>query len=241
MSKARIMYNMTVEEIREGLKEMKTVFLPIGVVEQHGYHMPLSVDIHNAYEISKMASERCGCFVAPPVHYSFSGGSLPGTINIPPQLFSMVVMEICHSLVVQGFKNIAIILGHGGTENVRASFDAAENFQRLNPDVSGVTISVVPFWEFSPTYMKSFEEKCQKMHMSGVSTVRFYRKHKDPMIKLLMGVNPVTMALHSVIAENGSLIKRCCRKAAESPSCREIVFQHSYLSGVKAALRDPSL
>ncbi|HAH88063.1 MAG TPA: hypothetical protein DCL60_11920, partial [Armatimonadetes bacterium] len=63
------------------------------------------------------------------------------TINIPPQLFSMVVMEICHSLVVQGFKNIAIILGHGGTENVRASFDAAENFQRLNPDVSGVTIS----------------------------------------------------------------------------------------------------
>jgi creatinine amidohydrolase len=158
MSKARIMYNMTVEEVREGLKEMKTVFLPIGVVEQHGYHMPLSVDIHNAYEISKMASERCGCFVAPPVHYSFSGGSLPGTINIPPQLFSMVVMEICHSLVVQGFKNIAIILGHGGTENVRASFDAAENFQRLNPDVSGVTISVVPFWEFSPTYMKSFEE-----------------------------------------------------------------------------------
>jgi glycosyltransferase involved in cell wall biosynthesis len=86
-----------------------------------------------------------------------------------------------------------------------------------------------------------FEEKCQKMHMSGVSTVRFYRKHKDPMIKLLMGVNPVTMALHSVIAENGSLIKRCRRKAAESPSCREIVFQHSYLSGVKAALRDPSL
>ncbi|HAH88058.1 MAG TPA: hypothetical protein DCL60_11895 [Armatimonadetes bacterium] len=71
--------------------------------------------------------------------------------------------------------------------------------------------------------------------------MRFYRKHKDPMIKLLMGVNPVTMALHSVIAENGSLIKRCRRKAAESPSCREIVFQHSYLSGVKAALRDPSL
>jgi GT2 family glycosyltransferase len=87
----------------------------------------------------------------------------------------------------------------------------------------------------------SFEEKCDKMHMSGVSTVRFYRKHKDPMIKLLMGVNPVTMALHSVIGENGTIMKNCRRKAKESPSCRELVLQYSYLTGVKAAIKDPSL
>lgn len=159
MSKSRIMYEMTVEEVRNGLNEMKTVVLPIGVVEQHGYHMPLSVDIHNAVEIGRIASEKSGCFVAPPVHYSFSGGTLPGTINISPQLFSMVLMEITHGLVVMGFKNIIILLGHGGTENCKAANDAAENYQRLNPQLEGITVSVIPFWELSPTYMESFPEK----------------------------------------------------------------------------------
>lgn len=158
MAKSRIMYEMTVEEVRDGMKEMKTIVLPIGVVEQHGYHMPLSVDIHNAVEIGRLASEKCGCFVAPPVHYSFSGGTLPGTININPQLFSMVLTDICHSLIVMGFKNIIILLGHGGTENCRAANDAAENYQRLNPEMEGITISVIPFWELSPTYMESFPE-----------------------------------------------------------------------------------
>ena len=41
MSKARIMANMTLKEVREDLKIMKTVILPVGVVEQHGYHLPL--------------------------------------------------------------------------------------------------------------------------------------------------------------------------------------------------------
>ena len=157
MIKARIMFNMTVQEMREGLKECKTVIVPVGVVEQHGYHLPLSVDIHNAVEIAQRASDLSGCFVAPPVTYSFSGGMLPGTININPHVFSLVLIDICQSLVVQGFRNLVILLGHGGSENTRAAREAAENFQRLRPEVSGISVLVVPFWELSPTYLKHFE------------------------------------------------------------------------------------
>ncbi|HOJ23481.1 MAG TPA: creatininase family protein, partial [Armatimonadota bacterium] len=67
MPKSRIMLNMTVQEIREALKETQTVILPIGCVEQHGYHLPISVDIHNAVELATRAAEETGCFVAPPV------------------------------------------------------------------------------------------------------------------------------------------------------------------------------
>jgi len=112
--KARPMEAMTVEEVRDGLKETRTVILPVGCVEQHGYHLPLSVDIHNAVEIALRASAQTGCFVAPALSYSFSGGMLPGTINISPQAFSLVLMEICHSLIGQGFGDVAILLGHGG-------------------------------------------------------------------------------------------------------------------------------
>ncbi len=158
MDKSRLMFQMTVKEVRNGLKDMKTVVVPIGVVEQHGYHLPLSVDIHNSVEIANMASAISGCFVAPSLNYCFSGGTLPGTINLSPQVFSMVLMDIYRSLVMQGFKNIIVLLGHGGTENVQAARDSAENFQRLSPDMGDITVSLVPFWELSPTYMQCFTE-----------------------------------------------------------------------------------
>lgn len=158
MNKSRIMFDMTVKEVREGLKEMKTVIVPIGITEQHGYHLPLSVDIHIAAEIAVGASKLSGCFVAPPLNYAFSGGTLPGTINLSPQAYSLVLMDICRSLVVQGFKNIILLLGHGGSENTRATIDAAENFQRLDPTMEGNTVSVIYFGELSPKYMKCFTE-----------------------------------------------------------------------------------
>lgn len=159
LANAKIMFNMTVKDIVEGLKQTKTVILPIGIVEQHGYHLPVSVDIHNAVQIAERASEATGCFVAPPVHYNFSGGTLPGTINISPQVFSLMLMDICQSLVLQGFGNLIILLGHGGTESCAAARDAAEQFQRLRPEMKGVTVCLVPFWELSPTYMESFDKK----------------------------------------------------------------------------------
>jgi creatinine amidohydrolase len=158
MLKPRIMLEMTVKEVREGLREMKTVVVPVGEDEQHGYHLPLSVDIHNGVEIALRASQRSGCFVAPCVHYSFSGGTLPGTINIAPQTFSLVLMDIFRSLLVQGFQNIVVLLGHGGTENTRAAKDAALDFQRLNPTFRDIAICVVPMWEISPTIIKSFDD-----------------------------------------------------------------------------------
>lgn len=159
MANARIMFDMTVQEIIAGLAETRTVVLPVGIVEQHGYHLPVSVDIHNAEQIALRTSEATGCFVAPTVHYNFSGGMLPGTINISPQVFSLVLMDIMQSLQVQGFINLIILLGHGGTQSGGAARDAAEQFQRLRPEMEGVTVHLVPFWELSPTYMRSMDEK----------------------------------------------------------------------------------
>jgi len=152
------MFNMTLEEIREGMKEMSTVILPIGCTEQHGYHLPISTDILTAVEIAARTSDLCGCFVAPPINYSYSGGLLSGTINISPQLCGMLVKEICGSLVLMGFRNVIVLLGHGGSENTAAVKEAIEDFLR-DPRIEGVRVLLVPFWELSPSYMKAFEEQ----------------------------------------------------------------------------------
>ncbi|NPV55037.1 MAG: creatininase family protein [Firmicutes bacterium] len=156
---ARIWEFMTVKEMREALQETKTVILPVGVIEQHGYHLPLNTDVYNACELGRLASERTGCLVAPPITYSFSGGTLPGTINISPQLVSLLIMEACQALASHGLENIIILLGHGGTENTKATQDAADMFLRKNPHLRHVKLALVPFFELSETFMKAFADK----------------------------------------------------------------------------------
>lgn len=81
-----------------------------------------------------------------------------------------------------------------------------------------------------------FEERCEKMRLAGISTVRFYVKHGDPMINLLMGVNPLSMVMHSLVPPDGRLMRRLVRSAVRPGFSREIVLQHHYLTGVKTAL-----
>jgi creatinine amidohydrolase len=169
------MFEMTVRDIEEGLKETQTVVIPVGIVEQHGHHLPVSVDIHNAMETARRTSEQTGCFVAPPVHYNFSGGMLPGTINISPQVFSLLLMDILQSLTMQGFRNLIILLGHGGTESCAAARDAAEQFQRLRPEMEGVTVCLVPFWELSPTYMEGLTKGDYHAGLSETSLMLYWK------------------------------------------------------------------
>ena len=84
-----IMEYMTVKDIEEALKKTKTVIIPFGCVEQHGYHLPLSTDMHFASEIPRRAADRLNAVIAPTIPYTFSGGELPGTVNVSPQVFSL--------------------------------------------------------------------------------------------------------------------------------------------------------
>ena len=100
------MGEMTVKEIREYLKHNQTIIFPYGVVEQHGYHLPLSMDIHNAEVPSFELAKKLDCIVAPTLNYCFSGGQLPGTINVRPTTFCAMVCDIVEALARMGFKNI---------------------------------------------------------------------------------------------------------------------------------------
>lgn len=155
----RLMEFMTIKDVSEALRETQTVIVPVGCTEQHGWHLPLSTDIYNAYEIAKRTSEATGCLVAPVMPYSFSGGNLPGTINITPQTVSAVINDICRSLFEQGFKNIIVLLGHGGSENTRGIRDGLDMLIRSCFDRKDVKIALVSIFELSPTIMEWFAKK----------------------------------------------------------------------------------
>lgn len=159
MSEALIWEDMTVNEVSDALNGgMRTILVPLGVTEQHGHHLPLRTDCYNAEEISRRAADRTGCFLAPTLAYTYSGGELPGTINISPHVVTQIVVEILNSLCLQGLRNIILVLGHGGSENDRATQEAAEIFLRNNPHFHDRNIAVYRFWQNSATCRRAFDE-----------------------------------------------------------------------------------
>ena len=93
-----------------------------------------------------------------------------------------------------------------------------------------------------------YEEQKGKMELAGVSTVRFYRKHRDLAVMANLGMTPVSLAMHSLLAAAGPLRRALERAggALETPRkntwpfiARQITYQYYYLNGVKRALRQP--
>ena len=93
-----------------------------------------------------------------------------------------------------------------------------------------------------------YDEQIGRMELAGVSTVRFYRKHRDFEVKANLGMTPVSLALHSVLRA-ASPLRRAIEKAGASIEfpkkntwpyiARQISYQYHYVTGVKRALREP--
>ena len=85
-----------------------------------------------------------------------------------------------------------------------------------------------------------FDQQQGRMELAGRSTVRFYRKHPTFDVQLRLGMTPVSLALHDLIDRIPG-VRSWLDAGARNPGfARTLSFQYHYLSGIKAALRDPS-
>jgi len=175
------MQKMTVRELQDYLAaaEHKTIILPYGLCEQHGYHLPLETDIRTADIFAEELAEKLDCLIAPTLNYTFSGGMLTGTINVSPNTFSTLVGEIIESLALQGFDNFIILPGHGGSESLLHLKESLRILKWLRPALKDKMILLVPpDSSFSPSMTKFFEER--DYHAAWVETALFM--HWDPSV-----------------------------------------------------------
>ncbi|MDD2479769.1 MAG: creatininase family protein [Victivallaceae bacterium] len=152
------MRDLTLKELKCYLQDNQTIIIPYALCEQHGHHLPLDVDIRNAEFCADKLSEALGCIWAPVLNYTFSGGMLPGTINVKPNTFSNMVGEIIESLTLQGFRNFIILPGHGGSESLLHLKESLRILKWLNPALRDTLILLTQIWDFSPTWTRLFTE-----------------------------------------------------------------------------------
>lgn len=114
-------------EVAEKLSQgYTTVILPVGTVEAHGTHLPLSTDTIVPIEIARRLSEYVKALVAPPIYYGVTQtlSCYPGSIPVTKASFTSYLYDIFVGFAKSGFLNIIVINGHAG--NIECIKDAAE-------------------------------------------------------------------------------------------------------------------
>jgi mycofactocin system creatininase family protein len=110
---------MTWPEAKAHFKAVDIAILPVGSIEQHGPHLPLDTDAHDADYLAKEVARSCTDpkpAVLPLVPYgvSYHHDEFSGTISIGNETLSRLVYEIGMSAAKNGVTKLVIINGHGG-------------------------------------------------------------------------------------------------------------------------------
>lgn len=105
---------LTSDEIDAGLRRLP-VIIPIGLIEAHGPHLPLSVDLDTAAYFSRRVAEETGAILAPMLSYGFADemAGYPGTIGLRADTLIGVVDDIARHFCRSGFTNLIFLSGHG--------------------------------------------------------------------------------------------------------------------------------
>ena len=152
--KNKNMLYMTTEEVRKAAKKNFIIILPVGVIEEHGPHLPLGTDTFQILHCVEKALERADALMAPVFHYGLcsSTKNFAGTITISFKLLENLTREVLKEINRNGFKKVIILSGHAGGDHMTAIRLACKKVVKE----SGMRIFVASIAEL---VLKKFDEE----------------------------------------------------------------------------------
>lgn len=105
---------LTSEEIGKVDKRLP-VIIPLGLVEAHGPHMSLSVDVECGSYFARRVAEESGAILAPALPYGFADEmrEYPGTVGLRAETLVHVIADLAEMFCFHGFSRQIFLSGHG--------------------------------------------------------------------------------------------------------------------------------
>lgn len=120
--------DLTWPAVRQAVDEGSVVVVPVGAMEQHGHHLPLSVDWRLCAAVAERASQHAATkgartLVTPPIWIGFSPHHMdfPGSLTLDAVTFMSLVSQVARGLWHHGFRRILLLNGHGGNTHMLRS------------------------------------------------------------------------------------------------------------------------
>ena len=129
-------------DLRKRIKQKKQIaIIPVGSIEQHGPHLPISTDSDIVTEISLRFSKKIDGILLPTINYGISDEHFPFfNLSVKKSTLSKMLDDICGSLIKNGISRILIINGHYGNLDSLKSFERKQKNNRK--------IRVFSYWKY---------------------------------------------------------------------------------------------
>ncbi|WP_231188176.1 creatininase family protein [Haladaptatus sp. DYF46] len=136
----------TAPEIRDiADRDGSILVVPVGSIEQHGDHLPVSTDTVLVDAVTQLGAERVHddvpLLVTPPVWSGYSPHHLPfgGTITLEYDDLLHTLEDIAGSALENGFDALLLVNGHGGNTSLISSAVSTIGVDHPDRSLLGVT------------------------------------------------------------------------------------------------------
>ena len=128
-------------DLRKRIEKKKQIaIIPVGSIEQHGTHLPISTDSDIVTEIAFRLSEKINGLLLPTISYGISNEHFPFfNLSVKKSTLSKILEDVCESLIKNGISRILIINGHYG------NLDSLRGFEKKN---SRRKIKIFSYWKY---------------------------------------------------------------------------------------------
>jgi creatinine amidohydrolase len=124
MTNYSILFNEYTRDEIHAMAPNALVLLPVGATEQHGPHLPVGTDSfaveHIAREAAAAVADRVPVVVTPTLPFGSSHHHLAfsGTLSFSTETYYLVVKDLVESLLIDGFRRVFVLNGHGGNNEL---------------------------------------------------------------------------------------------------------------------------
>jgi creatinine amidohydrolase len=140
-----ILRDLVNTDILKLTKRKSVALIPVGSIEQHGPHLPVSTDSDIVSHIARDVSDKNGFLLLPTIQYGVSFEHHPFfNMSISTHTLQKILVELCVSLSKNLIDTIIILNGHHGNQN------ALKMLQNKVFKTTGVKqrIFVYSYWHF---------------------------------------------------------------------------------------------
>lgn len=123
-------------EIEKLAKQNALVLMPVGVIEEHGRHLPTGTDIYLASAMvrnmaEEMKEQDFPCIIAPPYYWGICSvltKHFPGSFTVKEETLSAVINDHLECLEKAGFQNVVLVNAHGDPVHRKVITKALERY-----------------------------------------------------------------------------------------------------------------
>ena len=132
--------------LRKAITRKKQIaVIPIGSIEQHGPHLPISTDSDIVGEVAKRISSGNNYLLLPTIIYGVSFEHAPFfNLTVKESTLRNILTDLCMSLLSNNIKTVFIINGHHG--NLNAIKNINTKIQKLSKNK--LRVFPLSYWHF---------------------------------------------------------------------------------------------